>query len=211
MSVTDETVPPDAGGGDGGSGDDPGAPRRRSNAARNAAIVVGVVLVGLIALLATRGTSQDLESNIVGQAAPDFVGQTTDGESFRLSAHRGEWVLVNFFATWCTECIIEHPQLQQIDQELGGEGVQLVSVSFSDDAAKVRTFFESKGDDWPVLTEDTGRVALDYGVSKVPETYVVAPSGVVVARLIGVTATEVEQIIDQSGVDASAGSGANGG
>ena len=84
-------------------------------------------------------------------------------------------------------------------------------MSFSDDADRVREFFESKGDDWPVLTEDTGRIALDYGVSKVPETYVVAPSGVVVARLIGVTAAEVEQIIEQAGGLDAAGSGSGSG
>ena len=80
------------------------APRGGSKLARNAAIVVGLVLVALIALLATRGTSKPISSQIVGQAAPDFSGTTLDGSTFRMANHRGEWVLVNFFATWCTPC-----------------------------------------------------------------------------------------------------------
>ncbi|MSZ15238.1 MAG: hypothetical protein F2617_08020, partial [Actinobacteria bacterium] len=66
------------------------APRGGSKLARNAAIVVGVVLVALIALLATRGTSTPISSQIVGQAAPDFTGVELDGSTFRMANHRGE-------------------------------------------------------------------------------------------------------------------------
>jgi len=65
------------------------APRGGSKLARNAAIVVGLVLIALIALLATRGTSKPISSQIVGQAAPDFSGQTLDGSTFRMANHRG--------------------------------------------------------------------------------------------------------------------------
>ena len=61
-----------------------------------------------------------------------------------------------------------------------------------------------QGGNWPVVPSDTGRVALDYGVTGVPETYVVAPSGLVVGRLEGVTADELNQIIDAAGGMAAA-------
>ena len=117
------------------------APRAGSKLARNAAIVVGVVLVALIALLATRGTSTPISSQIVGQAAPDFTGADLAGSTFRMANHRGEWVLVNFFATWCTPCRLENPQIQQFVDSHKGDPVQVVSIAFSDDADSIRDYW----------------------------------------------------------------------
>jgi len=198
MSAVTEPGPPP-------SGEDAAPPARRSHVARNAAIVVGVVLVALIVLLATRGTSSSPESRIVGQAAPEFSGPTLDGETFRLSSHRGEWVLVNFFATWCTPCVLEHPQLVEFVEQHEGDPVQVVSIAYGNDQEDaLRQFFAEKGGDWPVIASGTGRVSLDYGVTGVPETYVVAPSGQVVARFEGVTADGLDRAIDQAGGMAAA-------
>lgn len=179
-----------------------------SKLARNAAIVVGVVLVALIALLATRGTSTPISSQIVGQAAPDFSGATLDGSTFRMANHRGEWVLVNFFATWCTPCRLEDPQIQQFIDSHKGDPVQVISVAFSDDADSIRDYWETERNTWPVLSRDTGGIALDYGVTKVPESYMVAPSGLVVAGFFGgVTASGLDKVIAENGGMAVAGVG----
>jgi cytochrome c biogenesis protein CcmG/thiol:disulfide interchange protein DsbE len=175
-------------------------PVRSRHTARNAAVVVGVVLLALIVLLATRGADEETSSKIVGQAAPDFTGQTLDDDTFRLSQHRGEWVLVNFFASWCVPCRIEHPELVRYAEEHADDGVQVVSVAFSDESEDIRQFFVEEGGDWPVLPSQTGSIALDYGVSQVPETYVVAPSGLVVARIDdGFTVAKMDAIIDSLG------------
>ena len=184
------------------------APRGGSKLARNAAIVVGLVLVALIALLATRGTSKPISSQIVGQAAPDFSGQTLDGSTFRMANHRGEWVLVNFFATWCTPCRLEDPQIQQFVESHKGEPVQVISVAFSDDADSIRDYWVKERNTWPVISSDTGLIALDFGVTKVPESYMVAPSGLVVAGFFGgVTAAGLDKVIADNGGMAVAGVG----
>ena len=184
------------------------APRGGSKLARNAAIVVGLVLIALIALLATRGTSKPISSQIVGQAAPDFSGATLDGTTFRMANHRGEWVLVNFFATWCTPCRLEDPQIQQFVTSHKGDPVQVVSVAFSDDADSIREFWVKERNSWPVISNDTGLIALDYGVTKVPESYMVAPSGLVVAGFFGgVTADGLDKVINENGGMAVAGTG----
>jgi len=160
------------------------APRGGSKLARNAAIVVGVVLVALIALLATRGTSTPISSQIVGQAAP------------------------NFFATWCTPCRLEDPQIQQFIDSHEGDPVQVVSVAFSDDADSIRDYWVKERNTWPVISNDTGLIALDYGVTKVPESYMVAPSGLVVAGFFGgVTAAGLDKVITENGGMAVAGTG----
>ena len=180
----------------------------RSRLARNAAIVVGLVMVALIVLLATRGTSKPISSRIVGQAAPDFTGSTLDGSTFRMSNHRGEWVLVNFFATWCTPCRLEDPQIQQFVESHRTDPVQVVSVAFSDDADSIRDYWVKERNTWPVIANDTGLIALDYGVTKVPESYMVAPSGLVVAGFFGgVTADGLDAVIAENGGMAVAGTG----
>ena len=70
--------------------DAPPSPARRGHAARNAAIVVGVVLVALIALLATRGAFESPSSKKIGQVAPELTGETLDGDPFSLAQHRGQ-------------------------------------------------------------------------------------------------------------------------
>jgi len=178
-----------------------------SRVARNAAIVVGVVLAALVALLATRGTSTPISSRIVGQAAPSFSGTTLDGSTWSMASHRGEWVVVNFFATWCTPCRLEDPQIQQFVQSHRGDPVAVISVAFSDDAQSIRDYWTAERNTWPVIPADTGPIALDYGVTKVPESYVVAPSGLVVAGFYGgVTAAGLDAVIaDNGGLAAAAG------
>lgn len=171
-----------------------------SKLARNAAIVVGVILVGFIVLLATRGTSTPISSRIVGQAAPDFSGETLDGSTWTMANHRGEWVVVNFFATWCTPCRIEDPQIQQFVESHEGDPVRVISVAFSDDADSIRDYWVAERNTWPVIPRDTGSIALDYGVTKVPESYVVAPSGLVVAGFYGgITAAGLDDVIAKNG------------
>jgi cytochrome c biogenesis protein CcmG/thiol:disulfide interchange protein DsbE len=190
------------------SSDEVVAPRGGSKFARNAAIVVGFVLVALIALLATRGTSTPISSQIVGQAAPDFTGADLDGSTFRMANYRGEWVLVNFFATWCTPCRLENPQIQQFIDSHEGDPVQVVSVAFSDDVDSIRDYWGKEGNTWPVISKDTGLIALDYGVTKVPESYMVAPSGLVVAGFFGgVTAAGLDNVIAENGGMAVAATG----
>ena len=181
-----------------------------SKVARNSAIVVGLVLVAFIALLATRGTSTPISSRIVGQAAPDFSGTTLDGSRWVMANHRGEWVVVNFFATWCTPCRIEDPQLQQFVESHRGQPVRVISVAFSDDADSIRDYWLAERNSWPVIPADTGSIALDYGVTKVPESYVVAPSGLVVAGFYGgVTAAGLDDVIERNGGMAVASNGGN--
>ena len=73
-----------------------------------------------------------------------------------------------------------------------------MSVAFDDSAANVREFFLENGGNWPVITGDTGSVAVDFGVTAVPESYLVAPTGIVVDKLIGgVTADQIDARIER--------------
>jgi cytochrome c biogenesis protein CcmG/thiol:disulfide interchange protein DsbE len=176
-----------------------GAPPRPRRIAPLIALPIAVVMLLFVILLATRnpGNERLAKSPLVGKPAPAVEGVTTKNEQFTLERVRGEWVVVNFFGSWCTPCIQEHPELVSFQNaHRGARDATVVSVAFADSPTAVREFFDKRGGDWPVLVEKTDGIAVSYGVIKVPETYVVSPSGLVVAKLIGgVTADRLESLI----------------
>ncbi|MEO6989085.1 MAG: redoxin family protein [Aquihabitans sp.] len=173
--------------------------RRRTRPTLIAAVVVGAVVALLVVLLATRDPSGDKPSsaNLVGQRAPAVGGDVILGQTFDLGAS-DRWVVVNFFATWCVPCIKEHPELRSfsVAHEETGDA-RVISVVYDQDPDVVREWFERNGGDWTVFDSDEGRTAFEWGVTGVPESYLVAPTGVVVERIVGgVTQPYLDQLIE---------------
>lgn len=163
-------------------------PRRRGrHTVAVSAALVGVVVVVLVAVLATRPAALEVVpfTPLLGRAAPEVAGPDVNGgPPFRLSSQRGRWAVVNYFATWCVPCRKEHPQFVAFRRRHPVD-VALVMVVYNDDVAKVRQWFSSNGGDWPVVTDPGGQTALDYGVRGVPETFIVDPNGVIVSKVVG--------------------------
>lgn len=163
------------------------------------AIVVAVVVGLVVVVLATRepAANRVVSSPLVGQPAPELEGTTLDGERFSLAAERGRFTLVNFFATWCGPCRREHDDLVRFDRRhraIGDAGV--VSIVFNDTTENARAFFTREGGEFPVIVGDDGGIALDFGVAKVPESYLVGPNGFVLAKIVGgVTAEGLDDLL----------------
>ncbi len=162
-------------------------------------IVMAVVLALLVLVLATRDSSTErtTQSPLLGKIAPPTEGETLAGEHFSLADQRGRWVVLNFFASWCVPCLEEHPQLQTFDAAHRAEGdAVLVSTTFDDTADEAKAFFEKHGGDWPVIDDPENSLGVAYGVAQVPETFVIAPNGIVVQRFAGpVTSAALEELI----------------
>jgi cytochrome c biogenesis protein CcmG/thiol:disulfide interchange protein DsbE len=161
--------------------------------------IVAVLAIAFVVLLATRkpADTDSTGSAVVGELAPSLTGTGLDGKPFDLDKQRGQWVLVNFFATWCPPCVQEHPELVKFAADHAGSA-QVVSVAYGDSADKVRSFFADNGGDWPVLTDSSTSesASLDYGVVKLPESFLVDPAGKVVAKLNGgTTAAQLDDLI----------------
>ena len=167
-----------------------------------AAAVVALVLAVFVVLLATSDTQQSTTFNdrIIGEIAPPIEGPTLGGGDYNLMDRRGNWVVVNFFASWCIPCRIEHPELLKFNERHRNDPIEVVAVMFGDSEENATEFFNELGGDWPALVENTGSIAINYGVTAVPETLLVSPSGRVVHKWIGasgVTADAMDSVIAQ--------------
>ena len=163
------------------------------------ALPVAVAAALLVLVLATRDSASErnASSPILGGLAPAVAGVTMQGDAFDLDDWRGRWVIVNFFSSTCVPCVIEHPELVAFHERHASAGdADIVSVVFDDSPVNVQEFFAVNGGDWPVLVEGASTAAITYGVTGVPESYLVAPSGVVVwKQLGGVTADAIDDVI----------------
>jgi cytochrome c biogenesis protein CcmG, thiol:disulfide interchange protein DsbE len=156
-----------------------------------AAAIVGLaVLLLIVVLLGAEGGNDETEFAGAGKPAPILEGVSLlDGSEFSLGAKRGRWMVVNFFAPTCPPCREEHPALLDFwnrHKDVGDAG--LVSVLWGEYGAGPETvspFFNELGGDWPVIDDPDGRIGFDFGVRKLPETYLIDPNGVSVAKFSG--------------------------
>jgi cytochrome c biogenesis protein CcmG/thiol:disulfide interchange protein DsbE len=145
--------------------------------------------VVVVAAISAFGLSRDpsaVRPVLLGRTAPDFTARTLDGSSsVRLSGLRGQVVVLNFWASWCPECVVEHPALATAWERYRDHGVVVIGMSFNDAAATAESFASRLGMDYPVLVDPGDRTALAYGVTGPPETFLIDASGVIAGKWVG--------------------------
>ncbi|WP_171207207.1 MULTISPECIES: DsbE family thiol:disulfide interchange protein [unclassified Ruegeria] len=146
------------------------------------------LIFGAFAVLAGIGMFRDdpdaLPSAREGQPAPPVVlTPFADKTGFDDATLRdGEVKLVNYWASWCAPCRAEHPNLQA----LSDEGIPVYGVNYKDQPDNAQAFLNELGDPYAGIgTDAQGRMALDWGLYGVPETYVIDGDGTIVLRFAG--------------------------
>jgi peroxiredoxin len=110
-------------------------------------------------------------------AAPDFTLRMTDGGNLRLQEQRGQVVMVNFWATWCTPCRVEMPHLNRLYEKYRSSGFVLLGVNVDDNSAAGTTAAANWGIRFPVLLDADKRVSRLYDLSSMPSTVLIDRDG----------------------------------
>ncbi|HET7572521.1 MAG TPA: redoxin domain-containing protein [Gaiellaceae bacterium] len=148
-------------------------------------IVALACVAGLLALLAWHLTHQQ-HAPKVGAAAPAFTLRRLDGPgSVSLASLHGKPVVLNFWASWCIPCKTEAKALEAAWTRYRSRGVVFVGVDYHDVTVDARRFVAAHRLTFPMLEDGSGDVTSRYGISQVPETYVLGRDGRVVAHLAG--------------------------
>lgn len=155
-------------------------------------VVLFTALAGLFAGGMFFGQGQELPSALIGKPAPQVAVSEIEGlpvlsdEMLR----DGQVKIVNFWASWCAPCRVEHPNLTQ----LAGEGVPIYGINYKDFDPNARAFLDELGDPYVAIGSDpSGFHAIDWGVYGVPETFLVDGDGTIVLRMAApITQRELE-------------------
>jgi thiol-disulfide isomerase/thioredoxin len=109
--------------------------------------------------------------------APDFTLKANGGGNLRLSEHRGEVILLNFWASWCGPCRQEMPLLEQLHQRYGQLGFSVIGVNVDQEPAKAEQLLRDIPVSFPVLLDNDGSVSASYAVSAMPTTILIDRDG----------------------------------
>jgi cytochrome c biogenesis protein CcmG/thiol:disulfide interchange protein DsbE len=162
------------------------------------ASIAAAVTLPIIALLGF-GLTRDpkaIVSPLPGRLAPDIAlpvfargegaAQRTVGDTIKLSDLRGQVVVLNFWASWCTQCQYEHEALTTVAQRYADRGVKFYGVLYLDSESNGRRWIEQMGgQSYPAVADPRSRAAIDYGLYGAPETFFIGKDGVVAYKHIG--------------------------
>ena len=121
-----------------------------------------------------------------GRPAPDFTFPDLDARKVSLSDFRGKVVLVNIWATWCPPCRDEMPSMQKLYERFKGEHFEILAVSIDADGREaVAPFIKQMNLTFPVLLDPKEKIRSLYGITGVPESFIVDREGILVNKVIG--------------------------
>ncbi|UCC73232.1 MAG: TlpA family protein disulfide reductase [Gemmatimonadota bacterium] len=150
-------------------------------------LLIPATAIPIVALLAY-GLTRDpnmIESPLPGHEAFDFTSATLDGDTLSLADLRGKVVVINFWASWCIACIDEHQVFVEAERYYAGQDFQMLGVVYQDTPENARRWMARRGGNWPSVIDPSSRIAIDYGVYGVPETYFIDKGGWIQHKQIG--------------------------
>ena len=165
-------------------------------------IILTVIGLGFVGLLIFGFLSPKKGRPGIGETAPAFSLTSLDGQEFTLGKVSGQVVVLNFWASWCSPCREEAPALQAVWQEVQNKGVIFVGVTYHDVESASQEFVDTFGITYENGIDTQGQISRAYGVTAVPETYIIDREGKIAWFHIGALdeetlSQEIERALDQ--------------
>ena len=168
-------------------------------------LIPGIFFVFIIGiffyLLLIDRNPQSVPSALINKRVPIFTTESlTKDEMFSSTeSFKNKKVLVNFFATWCKPCLEEHIYIKNLSKI---EGIKIIGINYKDDSKKTIAWLKKEGNPYSDIAIDKkGRIAIDWGVYGIPETFLVNSNGIIKYRHIGAITKkiygEIEIIINK--------------
>lgn len=160
-----------------------------------AASAIALPIIAVLGFGLTRDPGE-IRSPLPGRAAPDFelpVFAFGEGplalqavDTLRLSELRGNVVVLNFWASWCTECRFEHAALSEVAEAYEDRNVRFLGVLYNDSPELgLRWIEEMGGQRYPSVNDPRKRAAIDYGLYGAPETFFISMDGTIAYKHVG--------------------------
>jgi len=152
-------------------------------------IFVAVTVLVIILSLKLNDSSFKFSNQVVIEdnlPAPDFTFPGLDGKMVRLADYRGKVVLVNIWATWCKPCVDEMPSMEKLYHKFKGENFEILAVSIDEPGLKaVAPFMKQHNLTFPALIDSEGAVKAVYGITGVPESFIIDKQGILIKKIVG--------------------------
>lgn len=159
-----------------------------------------LVVVALFSLCACNrnesGMSRKQPAPSEFHPVPDVIVNSLDGKPLKLSDLKGKVVLLNFWATWCPPCREEIPSMVKLNKLMAGKPFQMVAISI-DEGGKpaIESYFQTSGMTLPAYTDPDNRAAKAYGITGVPESYIIDKNGLLIKKVIGPMSWDSPEVI----------------
>jgi len=150
-----------------------------------AIVLIILIAIGIAAVVFLPDQRSYRSVAAVGSEAPDFELKDFTGRTWRLSDLRGRVVFVNFWATWCTTCKAEMPYKEKLYEKMQGRPFQMLGILFRDDPDNLVQYFKEHKVSLPTLISPDNEVARLYGITGVPETFIVDKNGIIREKIVG--------------------------
>ena len=147
-------------------------------------LFIFLFVIGIFYISLTRDTNYNT-SSLINKEAPEFKVISFDEINFytRDDIKKNNFTLINFWASWCAPCKIEHPVLMKLSQT---NNLIILGINFKDKETQARTFLRELGDPYDLLAKDkTGKQSVRFGVYGIPESILINKDLTIIQKFVG--------------------------
>lgn len=150
-------------------------------------VLSGLVLIFELSINSKSDINSIAVHNVVeNMEIPDFTLYDNNGQPIKLSELRGNGLFLNFWATWCQSCAEEMPSIEELFKiKSEAKDFKLITIIYNDNPEAVKAYMQKNSFTFPVLWDKDGAAAKIFGLTGVPETYLIDKSGILRRKIIG--------------------------